>query len=1038
VSLRHRSPLIALTLALGAGYLLWATPVSSSGAAGNVRANASPSHSGVSGHAGTVNLSGYSNPVCGSTNAATTITTHETWTAANSPYVVGCLVTVARGGQITMEPGTVVKLGLNGLGDAFYVQPGGSINVAGTAKDQVVVTSFRDNGVGGPTAPTDSPPPSEDYWWAFFMDGGSSVRINHADVRYGVSAITEGAPSGSCLAKGDVSLSVTNSTLTSPVVLGACDGATGSHYRVSDNTFTMPSGMTALSDTGFPSDSLAVSSNTFNFTGSSTTVALQISNSNVEGIDLSGRATNTFRHSSGPVSVNLTTGVIPTKHSWIVSSGKHMSLTGTLEVEGSLTLEAGASLTSSAAISVGEHGSLRVEGTSSRPVLFSDGASISTSGDSFLSVEHAVFSGDLGGNVIQETTCNANDGGATVSIKSSTIGGEVALGKCDERGDDTYTIEDNRFDNAKGFTALALTVEGNYPPKPGQLIVVRNKFSPVAVVTGERVSDPAAMEVTIAGWTVNGVALSGPSSNVFTGQGVSRVIGVDMAIVPATTTWELSPSSGAVLVPAVTTGFNSTGAPGLVVDGVLKLDPGFVVKIGNQAGGEGGIDLGTSGSLVAIGTSARPIVVTSSADDSVDGNSNGGAPTSPSQSDYQVAIQADEGSTVDVAHAKLRDGWFAFYDQCAVKPQSGGGFALTSSLIDDELSVGDCDGSQHSYIAQIEGNTFGATFDGATSGQFAIGGGYDPSALQPAVYLENIDPSFFALSGPNANVFKGSGAGKVVALLGTTIASGQRWSVSSSSGAVLAPWPDLDYLTSPGITVRGSLIVSPGTIIKSAMPGIAVDVTESGDLNLDGTATSPVIFTSVNDDKVGGDSNGNSSAPTPKTGDYGTAIQFDHLSGPHSISHAVFEYATDALSYQFMSHDAAVSDSDFANNGDAIEVEETSGVDYQGIGNLPCVPPWFSAVISDSNWYGTAGNPAPNIDLSGLAGALPERVSYNGTAYNLGTTVSQFDSEKTSFGGGNTVPWAIYSCKLVKFPWPAVYVSGTPGAPNYPRVDPKP
>ena len=455
MSMWSRSKVIALTLALGAGagYLLGATLGSSAGAANIPRAD-SRLLPNVSGHASTVKVHGQPKPVCGSANAPIMITTHEIWTAAGSPYIVGCQVTVVRGGRITMEPGTVVKLGLNGLGDAFYVEPGGSITLAGTAKDQVVVTSFRDDSVGGSTAPSGSPPPNADYWWAILMDGDSTVRIDHADIRYGVSAVTEGTPSGSCLAKGRVNLSLMDSTITSPVVLGACDDATGSHYLVSGNRFTMASGMTAVSDAGFPDDSLHISSNVFSFSGSSVTTAMEIANSDIANVDFSGRASNTFHISSSPVSVNMASDTVPSNRQWTVTSPKHMSLTGSLDVEGSLSLGPGTSLTSGASISVGERGSLRVGGTSAHPVSFSGGASISTSGDSSLDIDHAVFTGALGGDVVQEVACGANDGGARVTISHSTIGGDVNLGNCDRRGGDVFTIEDNTFDNAKGFHSV--------------------------------------------------------------------------------------------------------------------------------------------------------------------------------------------------------------------------------------------------------------------------------------------------------------------------------------------------------------------------------------------------------------------------------------------------------------------------------------------------------------------------------------------------------------------------------------------------------
>jgi hypothetical protein len=101
------------------------------------------------------------------------------------------------------------------------------------------------------------------------------------------------------------------------------------------------------------------------------------------------------------------------------------------------------------------------------------------------------------------------------------------------------------------------------------------------------------------------------------------------------------------------------------------------------------------------------------------------------------------------------------------------------------------------------------------------------------------------------------------------------------------------------------------------------------------------------------------------------------------------------------------------------------------------VPPWYSFVGSESNWFGPGGNPTPSIDLSGLNGSIPDNVSYGGAIYNLSNAASQFGLEKTSFGQGNTVPWVIYACSKVRIPWPGVYVSGTPGGPHYAKIDPK-
>jgi hypothetical protein len=201
-----------------------------------------------------------------------------------------------------------------------------------------------------------------------------------------------------------------------------------------------------------------------------------------------------------------------------------------------------------------------------------------------------------------------------------------------------------------------------------------------------------------------------------------------------------------------------------------------------------------------------------------------------------------------------------------------------------------------------------------------------------------------------------------------------------------------------------------------------------------------VVFSAISDDKVAGDSNGDGSASAPKPGAYGVAIQFEHinLGQDMPISHAVFEYATDALSYEFMGHSVTVSNSDFTNNVAAIEVEETSGPDYDAIGDIPCVPPWLTGVNANDDWFGPTGPPAPDIDLASFIGAeIPGSIPFSGTAFNLSGVGNLIDVENPLYGGPNTVPWAIYSCAAIKVPFPltAVAVNGTPGAPNFASFD---
>lgn len=956
--------------------------------------------------------------VCPNGAVSVTVRTRQLWSPSlASMYLVDCHVVVTRAGQLVLAPGTVVEVGGNGA--SIYVAPGGSLVAGGTAAHPVVFTSLPDEG----------------YSQVVMMDGRASVRLSHAIFRLGssgvgASAIIAADPlviSG-CAAEGGDTLVINASELSGPVTLGQCDSRTlASHFWLTGNRFD---GAADFSLAGNPVDTLHLSSNSFNLdAGTQPSVAITTNNVPIQGVDLSGRGANVFSARARPVTVSLQNAVVSPGTSWAFSSSHGASLMGQVTVDGSASLAPGAIL-SGTALTVGPRGSLRAKGTAQQPVRFAAGSAIEVTGGGSLVVDHAVFSGSDANDLYENGCTTAGD--ESVTVENSTFQGVVSsLGNCDSKGKEDFAFRDNLFRSLSDITALGFTVPGLAGPEnphPGRLVVTGNVFRPRP---GPRPSTPLP-EVAVYGWPVQGLALAGPDANRFWGEGASRVVDLSDSQVPAGSSWDVSPVGREVLE----TQTDYFDKPGIVVTGRLIVSAGSIVKVGITralAGGIGvgfGIALGNRGTLDVRGTADRPVIVTSMANDKVGGESYG-LKTTPSQQDYQNAVSGAEGSHVDISHAAFSDGWYAFQADCAPKPRDGGTFLLAHSSVNDEVSLGDCDGSQHGYTPRLEANVF--DFKGAASSNFAAGGGYDPTAYQPAVLLYNIDPTGVDLAGSGSNLFKGQGAGRVVALAGTTVPKAKTWTVSRGSGAVLAPWPDTDYLTSPGVTVEGTLDLGPGTAVKSAISGVGIDVQSLGNLHAVGTKAHPDVFTAIADDSIDGDSNGDGKASSPKPGAYGIAVQFENIDNGSALDNDVFAFATDAINVQLLDR-FTVTSSDFVDNVDAYDVEGTTTNDPV-LARLPCVPPYLSSMASQGDWYGPHGFPAPNIDLGAFGGVVVPSLFAQVFTY----LTTEIDESVNLFGGPNTIPWSIFSCPpalIVAFPITPVDINAIPKGPNFPNVDP--
>ncbi|MGD0834598.1 MAG: kelch repeat-containing protein, partial [Candidatus Dormibacteria bacterium] len=275
----------------------------------------------------------------------------------------------------------------------------------------------------------------------------------------------------------------------------------------------------------------------------------------------------------------------------------------------------------------------------------------------------------------------------------------------------------------------------------------------------------------------------------------------------------------------------------------LTIQPGTVIKSGGGA-------ITVEGSLTAVGTTAAPIVFTSINDNSVGGATGSGSPTA---GDW--GIESSAGGSIDIEHADID------YARTAVNAGGSGGLTIENDSFSSEYGGVASSGSA---APVIEGNTFVSPGGEAVS---VIASG------TPTVEAN-------AVSGPDGAAFAVDGLAIDPALLsGNTVSGGPssfRLAGQVTTSGVLpsldVPWQVGYFNWASGATTGAcldvpasvTLTLTPGTIIKGEgggesyspdcpAPGPVVGaISVEGSLTAVGTTAAPIVFTSINDNSVGG------------------------------------------------------------------------------------------------------------------------------------------------------------------------------------------
>ena len=838
--------------------------------------------------------------VCGA------ITSNTIWTAAESPYLLTCNVTVNAGVTLTLEAGVVVKLGAS---SSLFVS--GGLVSQGTEASPNHITSLKDDTVGGDsnndgtaTAPAAGDWPTiyvantghaaldfttiryggntaSSYDANLYLYNTAQATLNHVTIgssqRYGIyiyqtttgvtahlaldrSTLENNASHGfyAPIAAANV-IAITNSVIRNNAQYGVYVGKANG-IDLSNNSFTGNGVAAALSFSSGSFTSLAGNSGSGN---------------GRNGILLNGAFGQSVTLPSNPGFPYI----VPTSN-LSINSGVTVTLpAGTVvKMEGSLFV----------------NGGLVSQGTEASPNYITSLKDDSVGGDSNNdSTATAPAAGDWStlyvantGQVVMDYT-TIRYGGNTASSYDANLYlyntaqatlNHVTIGSSQRYG--IYIYQTTTAVTAR----LALdrsTLESN---------VSHGFYAPIAAanviaITNSVIRNNAQYGVYVG--RANGVDLS---NNTFTGNGIPAALsfanGSFTSLVGNSGSGNgkngilLNGSFGqSVTLPS------NPGFPYIVPASNLSINSGVTLTLpaGTVIKMEGSLNV--NGGLVSQGTEASPNFITSLKDDSVGGDSNNDSTTSaPAAGDWPTIYVANTGQVVlDFTTIRYGGNTASSYDANLY-------LYNTAQATLNHVTIG----SSQRYGIYIYQTTTGVTahlaLDRSTLENNASHGFYAPIAAANVIAITNsvirnnaqygvyvgkangIDLSNNSFTGNGVAAALSFSSGSFTSLVGNSGSGNGRNGIllngSFGQSVTLPSNPGFPYIvpaSNLSINSGVTLTLPAGTVIK--MEG---SLNVNGGLVSQGTEASPNFITSLKDDSVGGDSNNDSTATAPAAGDWST------------------------------------------------------------------------------------------------------------------------------------------------------------------------
>jgi hypothetical protein len=303
----------------------------------------------------------------------------------------------------------------------------------------------------------------------------------------------------------------------------------------------------------------------------------------------------------------------------------------------------------------------------------------------------------------------------------------------------------------------------------------------------------------------------------------------------------------------------------------LRIEPGTVVKVMMR-------EFFIDGTLVAEGTAGSPVVFTSFEDDAYGGDTNGDGP-SQGQPGQWTALTFQNGGVGRLTHVIVQyaGGYYFHYGTQALVRSFGGDVVLDQVTLRRSGLFG-------LYATNAVSVTRSHITDNIDYGLF-----YD--GLGNGAPLQIVDNVF---SGPASGQLRFDGEPGPVTVQGNRIEGAARgFSVRGVLRSSFAWDNDPSFVMTVSsnleVAATGSMSIAPGSVVKLTFGGSnGGELIINGELDAVGTKDAPVVFTSLQDDEYGGDTNGDGASTTGQPGQW-SAITFN--TGSHGrIAHAIIRY----------------------------------------------------------------------------------------------------------------------------------------------------